>query len=107
VVSLTEIVREQLCKLTWSRGYSGVSCSITRIVEVVESDVVVKRGRRNTIAAWLVQQQARRRIGGEQVHSGDGGERGVEKRGAGKRELSDIVLDVRRQLVSRKQRVVC
>jgi hypothetical protein len=80
----------------------GISSRITRIVEVVESDVGVKSGRRNTIAAWLAQQYARRRIEGKQVHSGGDGERGVEKREAGKRELSDIVLDIRRELMSRK-----
>jgi hypothetical protein len=80
-----------------------ICSSITRIVEVVKSDVGVKSGRRDSVAAWLAQQHARGRIEGEQVHSG-GGERGVEKRGAGKRELSDVALDVRRQLISRKQR---
>jgi hypothetical protein len=40
----------------------------------------VKSGRRNTIATWLAQQYPRRKIDGEQVHSGGGGERGIEKR---------------------------
>jgi hypothetical protein len=63
---------------------------------VIESDVGVESGRRNTVAAWLAQQYARGRIEGEQVHSGGGGERGVEKREARKRKLSDMALDVRR-----------
>jgi hypothetical protein len=80
-----------------------------RIVKVIESDVVVKSSRRNTIAAWLAQQYTRGRIEGEQVHSGGGGggggKRGVEKRGARKnRKLSDTALDVQRQLIIRKQR---
>jgi hypothetical protein len=36
----------------------GIGSSITRIVEVVEYDVGIKSGRRNTIAAWLAQQYA-------------------------------------------------
>jgi hypothetical protein len=72
-----------------------------RIVKVVDSNVGVKSSRRKSIAAWLAQQYARGRIEDEQVHSG-GGERGVEKRGARKRELSDVALDVQRQLISRK-----
>jgi hypothetical protein len=49
-----------------------------------------------------------KKIYSEQVHSGGGGgsgcERRVEKRAASKRELSDIALDVKQQLISRKER---
>jgi hypothetical protein len=64
--------------------------------------VGVKSGRQDTIAAWLAQQYARGRIEGEQIYSGGGGERRVEKRGARNRELSDIALDVQRQFINRK-----
>jgi hypothetical protein len=86
------------------RGCLGIGSSIMRIVEVIESDVVVKSSRRNTIAARLAQQYARGRIEGKQVHSSSGKHR-VEKMGARKnRELSNIALDVERQLIIGKQR---
>jgi hypothetical protein len=66
-----------------------ISSSITRIVKVVNSDVDGKSSRRNSIAAWLAQQSARRRIESEQTHSGvgGGGERRVD-RGGRERENS-------------------
>lgn len=66
--SLTEMIGKQLGGILWPRGWRMVCSRMTRLVEVMESDVAGKIGRWNSIVAWFADEHARGRIECEQIH---------------------------------------